>query len=221
MPLRIHCLCQSRSLLRRSSGPLSELFPTRILFRNLPPTSTLKSHLSPSLIMVPDNDSQLGTGTNAQGQRSWWQRLGEALRDPFLIHHRKGKLEEQILQKINSISTEENIAGKMNAKVEGKAEEIKNKLETELVEKLNKLEKDYEEAKNHLEGEVIKELEKRYTELKNKATALIYAIGFITVSGTILGAPIVNNILSLNVLQENIKILKEDVEDLRENQMQN
>ena len=93
----------------------------------------------------------------------------------------------------------------MNAKVEGKAEEIKNKLETELVEKLNKLEKDYEEAKNHLEGEVIKELEKRYTELKNKATALIYAIGFITV----------------NVLQENIKILKEDVEDLRENQMQN
>lgn len=109
----------------------------------------------------------------------------------------------------------------MNAKVEGKAEEIKNKLETELVEKLNKLEKDYEEAKNHLEGEVIKELEKRYTELKNKATALIYAIGFITVSGTILGAPIVNNILSLNVLQENIKILKEDVEDLRENQMQN
>lgn len=156
--------------------------------------------------MVPDNDSQLGTGTNAQGQRSWWQRLGEALRDPFLIRHRKKKIDSII----ESVSTKENIAEKMNAKVEGKAEEIKNKLE-----------KDYEEAKNHLEGEVIKELEKRYTELKNKATALIYAIGFITVSGTILGAPIVNNILSLNVLQENIKILKEDVEDLRENQMQN
>ena len=217
MPLRIHCLRQSRSSLRCSSDPLSELFPTRILFRNLPPTSTLKSHLSPSLIMVPDNDSQLGTGTNAQGQRSWWQRLGEALRDPFLIRHRKKKIDSII----KSVSTKENIAEKMNAKVEGKAEEIKNKLETELVEKLNELEKDYEEAKNHLEGEVIKELEKRYTELKNKATALIYAIGFITVSGTILGAPIVNNILSLNVLQENIKILKEDVEDLRENQMQN
>ena len=206
MPLRVCCLRQSRSSLRGSSDPLSELSPTRILFRNLPPTSTLKSQLSPSLIMVPDKNSQLGTGTNAQGQQSWWYRLGEALRDPFLIRHTKEKLEEQIPQKIDSISIEQDIAGKMNEEVEGKVKEVKDNLKKEIV---NELEKDYKNLKNKI------------TELNNRATAAIYTIVAIATLGTILGAPIINNILSLDVLEADIKIIKEDVEDLRESQMQN
>ena len=145
--------------------------------------------------MVPDNDSQLGTGTNAQGKRSWRQRLGEALRDPFLIRYTKEKLDKQIPQKIDSISKEYNIEEKMSAKIEGKAEEIKNKLE----------------------GKVIKELEKRYAELANRVRATIYTIILTATLGTILFAPTISSIFSLDVLESDIETLKEDIEDLRDN----
>ncbi len=145
--------------------------------------------------MVPDNDSQLGTGTNAQDQRSWWRRLGEALRDPFLIRYTKEKLDKQIPQKLTLISKEQDIAGKMNAKVEGKVEEIKNKLEEK----------------------VIKELEKKYTELRNKVTVTICTIAAISILGTILSTPIISDISSVDVLKSDIETLKEDIEDLRDN----
>ncbi len=131
----------------------------------------------------------------AQGQRSWWQRLGEALRDPFLICYTKEKLDKQISQKVDSISKKQNIEGKMSAKIEGKAEEIKNKLE----------------------GKVIKELEKRYTELTNRVRATILTIIFTITLGTILFTPTISNILSLDVLKSDIETLKEDIEDLRDN----
>lgn len=206
MPLRIHCLRQSRSSLRGSSGPLSELFPTRILFRNLPPTSTLKSHLSPPPIMTSDSQSQNQQAQGSQSQtrkiekpRSPLKRLGEALGN-FLLKH---QIEKDLDKKLNDIIESQKIEGSAKKEMKDKVDEI--------VEKLKK----------NLQEGVVRDLKNDYQKLRDKVQLFLISFGGLIAILVFMGGPVISNILSLDVLEADIKTLKEDVEDLREDQMQN
>lgn len=165
--------------------------------------------------MTSDSQSQNQQAQGSQSQtrktekpRSPLKRLGEALGN-FLLKH---QIEKDLNEKLNDIIELQGIKDlaekEMKSKVDKTVEKVKKDLQEEIV---HDLKKEYEELKG------------KYEKLKDSTSRLNITLvilgGFAVILLTI-GNPVISRIFSLDVLELDIKTLKEDVEDLRENQMQ-
>ena len=170
--------------------------------------------------MTSDSQSQNQQAQGSQSQtrktekpRSPLKRLGEALGNFLLKHQIEKDLNEKLNEKLNDIIELQRIKDlaekEMKSKVDKTVEKVKKNLQEEIV---HDLKKEYEELKG------------KYEKLKDSTSRLNITLvilgGFAVILLTI-GNPVISRIFSLDVLELDIKTLKEDVEDLRENQMQN
>lgn len=151
--------------------------------------------------MTSDSQSQNQQAQGSQSQtrktekpRSPLKRLGEALGN-FLLKH---QIEKDLNKKLDDVIEPQKIKESAEKIMSNKVSEIVSEIEKDLREK------------------VVRRLENDYRKLRNQILlSLAFTSTLILVLGLISG-PVITNILSLDVLEADIKTLKEDVEDLED-----
>ena len=151
--------------------------------------------------MTSDSQPQNQQAQGSQSQtrktekpRSPLKRLGEALGN-FLLKH---QIEKDLNKKLDCIIKSQ--------KIKESAEEIMSNKVSEIVS----------EIKKDLREKVVRRLENDYRKLRNQILlSLAFTSTLILVLGLISG-PVITNILSLDVLEADIKTLEEDVKDLED-----
>ena len=151
--------------------------------------------------MTPDSQPQSQQTQDSQSETKKTEgllsRLGWIIMRPLIKRQTKEEIKQQIETIINPEKIKEDATELMNSEISEKVKEVRE----------------------NLEKTIAPELRKNYEKLKNDTQRLgmiLTFIGLLFAALAFVGNPILNDILSIDVLKSNIETLKEDIDNIED-----